>query len=92
LIDGEIRFGGDDHAEGLHLGDGFHFTTAIFQHEFAEVYGAASRRDGPENIGEIFEAKLGGLIKACESCFNFRAAALVCTLASPTACCINSVP
>src|SRR5205814_9252130 len=33
LIDREIRFGGDDHAEGLHLGDGFHFTAAIFQHE-----------------------------------------------------------
>jgi len=30
LIDGRNTFGGDDHAKGLHLGDGFHFTTAIF--------------------------------------------------------------
>src|SRR6266478_3914733 len=25
LSDGKVRFGGDDHAEGLHVGDGFHF-------------------------------------------------------------------
>ena len=47
LRDGEIRFGSNDHAEGLHVGDGFHFAAAIFQHNFAEVHGATPGRDGP---------------------------------------------
>jgi len=46
LRDRKIRFGGDDHAERLHVGDSFHFTGAIFQNNLAEIYGAASRRDG----------------------------------------------
>src|SRR6266446_4600162 len=77
LSDGEVRFGGDDHAEGLHVGDGFHFASAILQHNFAEIYGAASRGDGPENVGEIFEAELGGFIEAEEFCIDLGAAPLV---------------
>src|SRR5258707_616618 len=62
LGDGEIRLGSDDHAQGLHLGGGFHFTIAIFQHDFAEVYRAAFKGDGPENVGQVFEGGVRGLI------------------------------
>src|SRR6266852_4344144 len=77
LSDGKVRFGGDDHAEGLHVGDGFDFAGAILQHNFAEIYGSASRGDGPENVGEIFEAELGGFIEAEEFRINLGAAPLV---------------
>ena len=61
----------------MHVGDGFHFATAIFQHNFAEVHSTASGRHGPENVGQIFEAELGGLIQSREFCLNLGAAALV---------------
>src|SRR5216683_1778655 len=65
LRDREIRLGSDDHAEGLHVGDdGLDLSAASFQNHFAEVHGAAPRRDSPENVGQIFEAKLGGFIEA----------------------------
>src|SRR5258708_22142985 len=41
------------------------------------MYGAASGRDSQENVGQIFEAELGGFIETGEFCFNFRAAAFV---------------
>src|SRR6266568_3156144 len=77
LGDGEVRFGGDDHAEGLHVGNGFDFASAVFEDHFAEVDGTASGRHGPENVGEIFEAELGSFVEAEEFCVDLRAAALV---------------
>src|SRR5260370_1057997 len=76
LSDREIGFGGDNHAEGLHVGDGFYLTGAAFENKFAEIHGTAPWRDGPENVGEIFEAKLGGFIKAEEFCIDLPSAAL----------------
>src|SRR4029077_15230851 len=34
------------------------------------------RGDGPENIGQIFEAKFGGVVEAQKPRFNFHAVAL----------------
>ncbi len=41
LRDGEIGFGGDDHAEGLHVGDGLDVGGAVFGHDFTKIFGAA---------------------------------------------------
>ncbi len=35
LGDREIGFGSDNHAEGLHVGDGFYFTGAVLENNFA---------------------------------------------------------
>src|SRR6266850_6485736 len=62
LVDREIRFSGDEHAEGLHVRDGFHFAAAVLQHDFAEIHGAALRRNRPQDVGEILETELGGVV------------------------------
>ena len=77
LRDGKIRLGGDDHAEGLHVGDGFDFARATLEHHFTEVHSTAFRRNGPQNISQIFEAELGGFVQPEEFHFDFDAVALV---------------
>ena len=74
---GKIRLGGDDHAEGLHVGDGFDFARATLEHHFTEVHSTAFRRNGPQNISQIFEAELGGFVQPEEFHFDFDAVALV---------------
>jgi hypothetical protein len=77
LGDREIGFSGDDHAESLHIGDGFHFAAAIFENDFAKINSTAAWRDGPEDVGEIFEAELGGFVETSKFCFDFGAIAFV---------------
>src|SRR5579885_3614674 len=64
LRNGVIRLGGDNHAEGLHRGVGLDFGFAIFQDDFAEVFGAAFGRNSPKDVGEVLQAEFGGLIEA----------------------------
>jgi len=73
----KIRLGGDDHAKGLHVGDGFHFARATLQHHFAEIHRASFGRNGPQNIGEIFETESRGLVHAREFRLDLDAAPLV---------------
>src|SRR5213079_2616836 len=73
LRDGKIGLGGDDHAEGLHVGDGFDFARATLEHHFTEVHSTAFRRNGPQNISQIFEAELGGFVQPEEFHFDFDA-------------------
>ncbi len=61
----------------MHVGDGFHFAGATLQDDFAEIYGAASGGDGPENVSEILEAEFCGFIEAEKFCVDLGAAALV---------------
>src|SRR5579859_6135111 len=76
LGDGEIGLGGDDHGEGLHVGDGLDLSGAIFGDDFAEIFGAALSGDGPEDVGEIFEAELRGVVQAFKFRFDLHAVLL----------------
>ncbi len=73
----EIGFRSDDHAEGLHIGDGLYFAAAALQRKFAEIFRAALRRNGPQNIGEIFEAKFRCVFNVAEFRADFDATAFV---------------
>ena len=77
LVHGKIRFRRDDHAEGLHIRDGFDFAAAVLQHHFAQVYGAALRRNGPQDEGQIFEAEFGGFFQPQESRVDLDAVAFI---------------
>ena len=68
LRDGEVRLGGNNHAEGLHVSDGFYFTVAAFESELAEIFGATLRGDGPQNVSEVLEAEFCGVLEICELC------------------------
>ena len=47
LRDSEVRLGGDNHAERLHVSDGFYLAVAAFESELAEIFGTTLRGDGP---------------------------------------------
>jgi len=93
LRNGEVRFGSDDHAERLHIGDdGLDLSAAGLKNNFAEVHGAAPGETGPENVGQIFEANLVASSRPRNLASISIAIALLCTRASPLAPDINSVP
>ena len=77
LSDREIRFGGDNHSEGLHVGDGFDVAVAVLEREFAKIFRAALRRDCPQNVSEIFETEFRGFVEIHEFRVDLKAVALI---------------
>ena len=53
VADTEVRFGGDNHSEGLKRGGDFHFAFATVEDEFPKILRIAFRGDRPQNIGQI---------------------------------------
>ncbi len=49
----------------------------ILDLDFAEIDGAALRRNRPKNVSEIFEAKLGCLFKTFELGVDFDSVAFI---------------
>jgi hypothetical protein len=45
---------------------------AVFERKFSEIDGTSLRRYGPENVGQIFEAELGGVFEILEFDFNLK--------------------
>ncbi len=73
LAHGEVRLGGNDHAEALQVGEGLDLRVAVMiKREFAKVDRASLGRNGPENVGQIFEAELGGIFEAFEPGFDLE--------------------
>src|SRR5262249_30383309 len=58
------------------VSDRLQVTLAMIELDFAQIHGAALRRDGPHHIGEIFEAKLCRLVDAVKASIDFHATIL----------------
>ncbi len=69
---GEVGLGGDDHAKGLQVGEGFEVRVAVLEGDFTEIYGTSLGGDGPEHVGQIFETEFGGVFEALELDFDLE--------------------
>ena len=74
--DGEVRFGGDDHAEGLEGGSDTDIVLGACGEHFAEILRAPVGRDCPQDVGEVFVAEAVCRGQPLEVRFNGDAAAL----------------
>ena len=71
------KYGSDNHAEILQVGNRFHLRLPILDLDFAQIDGAALRRNRPKNVSEVFEAKLGCLFKTFELRVDFDSVAFI---------------
>src|SRR5262249_42906037 len=83
LVDGEIWFRCDDHAEGLHVGGGLHRAGPVFYYYSSQIVRSAFGKTRPQNGGEIFGANLGGFAQPEEFCVDFTTVAFFLYFAFP---------
>ena len=64
MRDGKVGLCCNYERKRLHVRRSFYMRVALLNHHLAKAVGAALRRNCPEHIGKIFEAKLGGVFYA----------------------------
>ena len=70
-----IRFGRDEQCKGLQVSGDVHFAAAVVAYQyFAEIDGAAFRRDCPKNVGQVLVAESCGLFQIAKFHLDFDVA------------------
>ena len=92
LGDREVRLGGDDHAERLQFGGDVNTRLVVLDLNFTEIGRTPFRRDGPENVGEIFGAELRRWRQPIELRVDVDIAFLPLDLRAPSASGESAVP